>query len=325
MQASLALETRALALDVHTLLSELDVARWRTELEQAARAKVRGIEARLQAVRGMEGLSEERLASLRASVDEVAGVLRAYVPQAAGDAEQLRGEWAALRARLQPAYEAMANALQAQAIHVPTRRPTNYARNVLHFGSATLALLLVHLALPPAWLLPLGAGLAAWAWSLEAGRRLSPRFNKVLMAILGRFAHPHEAYRVNSSTWYCTALFVLGLTGSTTLVLVALAVLGYADPAAAIIGRRWGSIKLVNGRSLQGTAAFFGVGLVASSVVLGLTRPDLGLAILPMAVGAALLGALAELYSLRVDDNLSVPAAAAAGAGLVGLILAAPL
>ena len=51
MQASLALETRALALDVHTLLSELDVARWRAELEHAARSKVASIQARLQAVR----------------------------------------------------------------------------------------------------------------------------------------------------------------------------------------------------------------------------------------------------------------------------------
>lgn len=218
----------------------------------------------------------------------------------------------------------MANALQAQAIHVPTRRPTNYARHLLHFSSATLALLLVHLVLPPAWLLPLGAVLAAGAWSLEAGRRIHPRFNAILMAILGRFAHPHEAYRVNSSTWYCTAMLVLGLAGSPTLVLVALAVLGYADPAAAIIGRRWGSIKLVNGRSLQGTAAFFSVGLVAATVVLLLTRPDLGLAAVGMAAGAALLGALAELFSLRVDDNLSVPAAAA-GAGLVALIAGLPL
>ena len=236
MQASLAIETRALALDVHTLLSELDVARWRAELEQAARAQVAAIEARVQAIRAMEGLSEERLSTLRSSVEELSAVLRASAPGAEVQAEQHAADWAALRARLQPAYEAMANALRAQAIHVPTRRPTNYARNALHFGSATAALVLVHLLLPATLLLPLGAALSAWAWSMELGRRFSPRFNALLMAMLGPFAHPHEAYRVNSSTWYCTALLALGLTGSKTLVLVALAVLGFADPAAAIMG-----------------------------------------------------------------------------------------
>lgn len=326
MQASLALETRALALDVHTLLSELDVARWRAELEHAARSKVASIERRLLAVRGMDGLGEEPLTPVRSSVDEVAAVLRAHVPGADLDTEQLRDEWAAFRARLQPAYESMANALRAQAIHVPTRRPTNYARNVLHAGGAVATIALVHFLLPTTWLVWIGCALACWAWSMELGRRLSPRVNKLLMAILGSFAHPHEAYRVNSATWYCTALLILGLTGSKTLLLVAIAVLGFADPAAAIIGRRWGSIKLVNGRSLQGTGAFMAVGTIVAALVLLLTRPDLApLLVLGMGASAAVLSGLAELFSLRVDDNLSVPVAAAAGAGLIATLLGVAL
>ena len=322
MHASLASESRALAIDLHTLLSELDVARWRADLEQSCRTQAARIEARLVALRAREELGEARLSALRRSVEDLYGVLCSAMPRQALNTEQLALDWAELRARLQPAYEQMAAALQSLAIHVPTRRPTNYARNILHISGALAALVLVHTVLPPAWMLPVGLGLAAWAWSLELSRRLSPRVNALLMRILGSFAHPHESSRVNSSTWYCTALGGLALLGSPTLVLVAIAVLGFADPAAAIIGRRYGSVKLVNGRSLQGSGAFVGVGFLATLTVLLATRPDLSLpAVLAMSAGAALLGAVAELFSLRVDDNLSVPVAAAAGAGLVGMLL----
>lgn len=328
MHASLSQETRALALDLHTLLSELDVARWRAELEQSCRAHAGRIETRLAQLRAREELADERWAALRRSVEDVSVVLRSAMPRQAAappqsvNAEQLALDWAELRARLQPAYEEMAAALGGMSIHVPTRRPTNYARNVLHILGALVALVLVHVLLPPAWITPIGLALAAGAWSLELSRRASPAVNHVLMRILGSFAHPHERLRVNSSTWYCTALGLLALLGSPTLILVAIAVLGFADPAAAIIGRRYGSIKLVNGRSLQGSGAFVVVGMVATVSVLLLTRPDLSFAsVLAMAVGASVLGAVAELFSLRVDDNLSVPVAAAAGAGLMGLLL----
>ncbi|MCB1245757.1 MAG: hypothetical protein KDB69_00660, partial [Acidimicrobiia bacterium] len=116
------------------------------------------------------------------------------------------------------------------SIVVPTRRPTNYARNVLHFGSALLAMAIVHWLLSPTAMLVVGGALATWAWSMEAGRRVHPAVNRFLMWVLGPFAHPHESYRVNSATWYCTALFLLALFGSKLLVLVAIGVLGFADP-----------------------------------------------------------------------------------------------
>lgn len=318
MLLSVKTESRDLALDLHQLLAELDVARWRSDLEGRCRAQLGRIEARLRTLRANEGLADERLAALRGSVDRIALAL-----PGSPAAEELGLEWAELRARLQPAYEEMAAALRALAVHVPTRRPTNYARNVLHMGGAALALFLVHRALPASWLLPVGLSLGLGAWSLELSRRRWSAFNAVLMRILGVFAHPHEGERVNSATWYCTALALLALMDDKSLVLVAIAVLGFADPAAALVGRRYGSIKLVNGRSLQGSLAFVVVGTLATALVLGVTRPELGFGpMLVLALAAGLLGALAELFSLRVDDNLSVPVAAAAGAGLAGLLLA---
>ena len=96
-----------------------------------------------------------------------------------------------------------------------------------------------------------------------------------------------------------------------------IAVLGFADPAAAIIGRRYGRIKLVNGRTLEGTATFVAVGTLVAVPWLALVwGMDPGLA-LKLGFFGALAGGVAELFSRRVDDNLSIPVAAS----LVALVL----
>jgi dolichol kinase len=135
--------------------------------------------------------------------------------------------------------------------------------------------------------------------------------------IFRSIAHPHERYRVNSSTWYGTALTILGFTFEPMLCSVAIAVLGIADPAAALIGRRFGRIKLVNSRTLEGSVTFFVVGTLAALAVLLVWHIDIGgNALVAVALGAALPAAVTELLSRRVDDNLSVPLVAAAGGWL---------
>ena len=151
-------------------------------------------------------------------------------------------------------------------------------------------------------------------WGMEIWRRLSDRANDVMMWIFKKVAHPHEAHHVNSSTWYGTALAILGLTSPLVLCSVAVIVLGFADPAAAFMGRRFGRTKLVNGRTLEGSLTFAVVGTLAAFAAMMLWHAELGWgAALIIAGAAAVSAALAELFSRRVDDNMSVPLAAAAG------------
>ena len=138
-----------------------------------------------------------------------------------------------------------------------------------------------------------------------------PRLNDFLMGMMGKLAHPHEAWRVNSATWYATACVILALIWNLPVASLGIAVLGFADPAAAIIGRRYGRIKLVNGRTLEGTATFIAVGtLVATPWLAFVWGMAPGLA-LKLAFFGSLAGGIAELFSRRVDDNLSIPVATA--------------
>ena len=103
---------------------------------------------------------------------------------------------------------------------------------------------------------------------------------------------------------------------------VALMVLAVGDPTAALIGRRFGRIRLVHGRSLEGSLAFFGAGVLMALAGLLIYYPMLSWWTLAALAGfGALCGAVAELFSRRIDDNLSIPVSAAGGVWLMMLFL----
>ena len=84
------------------------------------------------------------------------------------------------------------------------------------------------------------------------------------------------------------------------------------DAAAALIGRRFGRIRLVNGKSLEGTIAFVTAGYAMLALVLAWS--GCGGIWYAAAVPAVIAGALVELFQkqLRIDDNFSIPLATGA-------------
>ncbi len=311
MTDALTLESQQIAGDLYQLLRALDPARWQDDLGDAFRARLDGIRQRVDDLLGR--LDGDRFSALKEPLLALAALLRTADPAA-----HVQEAWNEFRLAAMPVYEELAAGLKALDIHVPSLRPTNYARNALHAaGGVTVMLLILHL-LTPTTMLVVAGGASAGAWGLEISRRLSPAVNALCMKVLGRFAHPHETWRVNSSTWYVTAMLGLALTGDIMLAALAVGILAFADPAAAIIGRRFGRTSLINGRSLEGTLAFAVVGTLVGLGMLSVYYPDYGLiGALWIALAAAVPAAIAELLSRRIDDNLSVPLSAAAGAWLV--------
>jgi dolichol kinase len=189
----------------------------------------------------------------------------------------------------------------------PQVRPTNYARSAFHFASATVALVTVALFRSHTGILVIALVFAGYAWSMEIGRRVYPPMNARLMRFYGPIAHPHEYTRVNSATWYATALVVLALFAARPVTMASLAVLGVADPIAGMVGRRWGKRVLRAGRSVEGTIAFVVSGAVAAAIALAAAGGMAPGPIAVLAVLSGLAGAVAELFATRLDDNLLIP------------------
>jgi dolichol kinase len=295
-------EDRDLALQLHKVLSEIDPARWRDEMAAVLKPKLQDLQAKFEK---------------RAHHAALADTLKSEVPHL-----DTRGQWLAFKKRLQPSYIELAKRLKAESIHVPSLRPTNYARNVFHVGTAVSVVALLQLLDNPALVLIIAAIASVAAWSTELARRFSPRVNGLVMKLFNPVAHPHEVQRVNSATWYTTALLLLAATQSTMLCVTGVVVLGIGDPIAALVGRRFGRIKLLHGRSLEGTLAFALSATVATFAAFALFYSSMGLGLaLGLAAAASIAGALAELFSLRVDDNFSIPLSAAAGVVVMTTLL----
>jgi dolichol kinase len=202
----------------------------------------------------------------------------------------------------------------------PPIRATNYTRSVFHVCSALFALVMLRWLPGRAWVIGVSAAFALAGWTMEIARRRSPAVNERLMAVFAPVAHPHERHGINSSTWYVTALLLLGLFAPLRATEIGVVVLGIADPAAGLIGRRFGKTRLRANRSLEGTLGFVVVGAVAAAAWLHLGAAAPGPLALPalvtLAVVGGVVGALTELMSTRLDDNFTIPVAVTAAVSL---------
>lgn len=310
MDAALTLGTRDVALELHALLRDLDPARWSESMRDDLEARLVTLHAHLSE------LVHKTWTEGRALLDHLAALMKLL--DDAPTAADARAAWMQFRTTVLDEYEHLAVELEAFDVHVPSLRPTNYVRNVFHVLNAVWVLCLVEFVLTtPTRLVGVALAGAVWAWSMELGRRRSGAINRFLMKVFGPVAHPHEAHRINSATWYASALVILATLFPVHLGVAGLAVLGLGDPMAALIGRRFGRHELVNGRSLEGSLAFVLFGGLAGYAALALWHPELGLtAHLVLAGVTAVFGAVAELLTRRIDDNLAIPVVGAVGGQL---------
>jgi dolichol kinase len=202
-----------------------------------------------------------------------------------------------------------------------TARPSNHARSVFHVASGAFALALIRFVPGRGWLLAAAATFGAAAWSMEIARRRSARVNDRLMRLFGAVAHADERHRVNSSTWYVTALVLLALFAPRYAAEIGVLVLAVADPAAGFVGRRFGRTRFASGRSLEGAIAFLVVGAGAAFAWLAAASGVPAARAAALALIGAAAGAVTELRSTRIDDNFSIPVVVAASVGALGAVI----
>lgn len=325
MTHSLCIESSNLALELHDVLQALDPARWSSGAETTIRQRLTALRERLQAVLAAHerGELEGSLARLYEALVALSRQLDELMRSFSRPSTWRQKAWVrAMHRKLQPTYGALAACLERLSTPVPALRPTNYSRSLFHVAISLSCLSLVQFTFSMPTLALIALGFAATAWTLEILRAHYPRVNRYCMAALGRIAHPHEHHKVNSATWYTTALAVLATFFSPMAASVALVVLGIGDPAASTVGRRWGKHRIAGGRSWEGSLAFVAAGALAGWLVVTVFYPALGAGSAALvALGAGLFGAAGELLSGKLDDNFTIPAAAAIGATLTAALV----
>ncbi|MEE2758254.1 MAG: hypothetical protein VYA30_16460 [Myxococcota bacterium] len=234
------------------------------------------------------------------------------------NARQLVNEFSRLSQTLAERYEHILDALRQTpmfetiARSIGTLRPTNYWRNLFHAAMGiTGAFVYEYLTITrSATLIALGVLLVIYVF-LDQIRRLDPRLNEIVYRkLFGLISRPREQYQTPAGIWYVVGLMSAVAIAEQTHAQIAAIVLGLADPAASLVGKKWGVRKIFRDRSWLGTVTFVLVGCLASALFLLHYRAWSLSLVCITALVAAVSGALAEMVSGdRIDDNLSIPLA----------------
>lgn len=124
-----------------------------------------------------------------------------------------------------------------------------------------------------------------------------PTFNSWFCQVFGFLLKPEEYQGLHGSTYFLTGSFLSILFFEKRVAIVALLFLAFADPMAAVIGGKWGQIKVWRGKTLEGSLAFFMTSFFLAFPFLGFLQAFLG----------ALSASLVEVLPLGIDDNLTIP------------------
>jgi len=314
-QTALSTATLETSSELLALLRKIDPAAFRDEIEEEARAQLERIVARLRSLREVSQDDRNGGAQSDSLGQRISQLLHALERAQQLETASARAYWAALQREVHPAYESLAAWLRTAHAAAPSLRPTNYYRNLFHIASAMTALLVIAIAPSQGYIIAAAAAFCGTFWSLEIARRFRPALNDRLMAMFGKVAHIHERYRVNSSTWYMTALLLLAVFATPAVAALGVVVLGIGDPMAALIGRRFGRTMLRAGRSLEGSLGFFAAASIGALAVASAMLPGPFFVRAVVAVVAGLAGAVTEIFSTKLDDNLTIPLAVAASVG----------
>ena len=127
----------------------------------------------------------------------------------------------------------------------------------------------------------------------------------VFYYIFGRIVRDHERFNLLGSTYVFLAALICAYAFQKDVAVAALAYLVIGDTMAALVGRRWGRVRILD-KSLEGALACFGSCLVAGLVLRALGGE---LSATMIWVGA-FVATLIEFLPIPLDDNMRIPLAA---------------
>jgi dolichol kinase len=140
----------------------------------------------------------------------------------------------------------------------------------------------------------------------NGGKYLGRLYGKLFGKMLRNEVKPGQ-WIVSGGAPVLAAALLMNLLFAPQIAAAALAVMLTGDAAAALIGRKFGRHKIVNGKSLEGCIAFILVGYGALAAVLAIAGMPGNF--FRWGIAAVILAAVVELFQkqLKLDDNFTIP------------------
>ena len=141
-------------------------------------------------------------------------------------------------------------------------------------------------------------------FSLELLRLTNKKAERYFLTHFSSFLRTHEKQKITGTGYYMFSALLSVAFLEKELAIVCLSFLILGDMFAAIIGKKFGRTKIIANKSLEGSLACFAACLIIGLFVAWLFPTHLTLQII--AIGA-LTATIVELFSLGIDDNLTIP------------------
>ncbi|WP_168194753.1 diacylglycerol/polyprenol kinase family protein [Thermococcus aciditolerans] len=134
---------------------------------------------------------------------------------------------------------------------------------------------------------------------------------EVLEKHIDEITRSHERYRVAAHIYFAAASFIVVYFFPMEVAVGAITVATVGDALAAIVGKSLGRHRFSNGKSFEGSLAYFLAGIAILWPLVGL----------PLALVGSIAGTVAEFYNLPPDDNFSNQLAVALTVYLAGFVI----
>jgi len=180
-----------------------------------------------------------------------------------------------------------------------------WARKSVHLASSLIPLI-YYFGFEDRWsaLAVLGS-LTLIILTAESLRMVVPVCHRLYLQWFSAIIRPREqAARFTGASFVFIGASLTVILFPKPIAVAALLFLAIGDPAACLVGRAWGRIRIFNAKTLEGSAAFLVSAILVTSWI-----PDIPL---PVKIGGALAACLVELAAFRIDDNLTIPLVSAA-------------
>jgi dolichol kinase len=134
-----------------------------------------------------------------------------------------------------------------------------------------------------------------------------PEFSAKMHVVNKYFMRAEEQIKESAMVPYLMGILLTLISFPKIVALCAILTLAFADPASAIIGIKFGKKRLYGNKTLEGSLAFFLVGLLTIFSILLLTMPHSIWVIIAVSSLTAFMVASFECLPIKIDDNLTIP------------------
>ncbi len=162
--------------------------------------------------------------------------------------------------------------------------------------------------------------IAIAAFTVEFLRLRNDKMNAILMKVMKPVMRESERNSTSGLPFYALGVSLALFFFPERIAVLASLFLIFADPIASFFGILYGRDKILPNKSLQGTIAAFTVCYILT-LIYGLIYVAPTMELLIFAIAAGIIGAISEMCSQFVDDNLCIPVVSGLGLFLINLVL----